>query len=86
MIYHCPNIGQEEDGKPQNAMKEVSKGECVNFSNFNHIQHHRISPSPRGHCPPVTWRPCHMSGCPPSQVVNPGSSPSSWLVLSFNFA
>ena len=33
--YHTQNIGQEEDVL-QNAIREVSKGECVIMGDFNH--------------------------------------------------
>ena len=36
VVYCCPNIGQEEDVKPQIDIREVSKGECVIMGDFNH--------------------------------------------------
>ena len=36
VVYRSPNIGQEEDVKLQNAIREVSKGECVIMGDFNH--------------------------------------------------
>ena len=36
VVYHSPNIGQEEDVKLQKAIREVSKGECVIMGDFNH--------------------------------------------------
>ena len=36
VIYHSPNIGQEDDVKLQKAIREVSKGECVIMGDFNH--------------------------------------------------
>ena len=36
VVYHGPNIGQEEDVKLQKAIKEVSMGECVIMGDFNH--------------------------------------------------
>ena len=36
VVYHSPNIGQEEDVKLQKAIREVSKGECVIMGDLNH--------------------------------------------------
>ena len=36
VVYHSPNIGQEEDVKLQKVIREVSKGECVIIGDFNH--------------------------------------------------
>ena len=36
VVYRSPNIGQEEDVKLQNVIREVSKGECVIMGDFNH--------------------------------------------------
>ena len=35
-VVYSPNIGQEEDVKLQNVIREVSKGECVIMGDFNH--------------------------------------------------
>ena len=37
LIYRSPNIRQEDDNKLHNAIKEISKRECVDFNN-GHIQ------------------------------------------------
>ena len=36
LIYHSPNIRQEDDEKLHNAIKEISKTECVIMGDFNH--------------------------------------------------
>ena len=36
VFYLSPNIGQEEGVKPQKAIREVSKRECVIMGDFNH--------------------------------------------------
>ena len=36
LIYRSPNIRQEDDGKLHNAIKEISKRECVIIGDFNH--------------------------------------------------
>ena len=40
LIYRSPNINEEYNTKIQNAIKEVSKGECIIMGDFNngHIQ------------------------------------------------
>ena len=36
LVYRSPNINEEGNIKIQNAIKEVSKGECVIMGDFNH--------------------------------------------------
>ena len=36
LVYRNPNINEEDNTKIQNAIKEVSKGECIIIGNFNH--------------------------------------------------
>ena len=36
LIYRSPNIRQEDDEKLHNAIKEISKRECVIMGDFNH--------------------------------------------------
>ena len=36
LVYRSPNIKVEDNTKIQNAMKEVSKGECIIMGDFNH--------------------------------------------------
>ena len=36
LVYRSPNINKEDNTKIQNAMKEVSKGECIIMGDFNH--------------------------------------------------
>ena len=36
LIYRSPNIRQEDDDKLHNAIKEISKRECVIMGDFNH--------------------------------------------------
>ena len=40
LVYRSPNINEEDNTKIQNAIKEVSKGECIIIGDFNqgHIQ------------------------------------------------
>ena len=38
LVYRSPNINEEDNTKIQNAIKEVSKGECIIMGNFNHRQ------------------------------------------------
>ena len=40
LVYRSPNINEEDNTKMQNAIKEVSKGECIRMGDFNygHIQ------------------------------------------------
>ena len=40
LVYQSPNINEEDNRKLQNAIKEVSKGECIIMGDFNqsHIQ------------------------------------------------
>ena len=38
LIYRCPNIRQEDDEKLHNAIKEITKRECVIMGDFNHGQ------------------------------------------------
>ena len=40
LVYRSPNINEEDNAKIQNAIKEVSKGECIILGYFNlgHIQ------------------------------------------------
>ena len=36
LVYRSPNINEEDNTKMQNAIKEVSKGECIIMGDFNH--------------------------------------------------
>ena len=36
LVYQSPNINKEDNTKIQNAIKEVSKGECIIMGDFNH--------------------------------------------------
>ena len=36
LIYRSPNINEEDNTKIKNAIKEVSKGECIIMGDFNH--------------------------------------------------
>ena len=36
LVYQSPNINEEDKKKIQNAIKEVSKEECIIMGDFNH--------------------------------------------------
>ena len=36
LVYRSPNINEEDGTKIKNAIKEVSKGECIIMGDFNH--------------------------------------------------
>ena len=36
LVYRSPNINEEDNTKIQNAIEEVSKGECTVMGDFNH--------------------------------------------------
>ena len=36
LVYQSPNINEEDNTKMQNAIKELSKGECIIMGDFNH--------------------------------------------------
>ena len=36
VVYRCPNITKESNEKIQNAIREVSKGDCIVMGDFNH--------------------------------------------------
>ena len=36
LVYRSPNINEEDNTKIKNAIKEVSKGECIIMGDFNH--------------------------------------------------
>ena len=36
LVYRSPNINEEDNTNIQNAIKEVSKGECIIMGDFNH--------------------------------------------------
>ena len=36
LVYRSPNINEQDNTKLQNAIKEVSKGECIIMGDFNH--------------------------------------------------
>ena len=36
LVYRSTNINEEDNTKIQNAIKEVSKGECIIMGDFNH--------------------------------------------------
>ena len=35
VVYRCPNIAKESNEKIQNAIREVSKGDCIVMGDFN---------------------------------------------------
>ena len=37
LVYRSPNISKEDNINIQNAIKEVSKGECIIMGDFNHV-------------------------------------------------
>ena len=37
LVYRSPNINEEDNTKIQNAIKEVSKGDCIIIGDFNHV-------------------------------------------------
>ena len=36
LVYRSPNISTDENEKIQNAIKEVSKGDCIIMGDFKH--------------------------------------------------
>ena len=36
LVYRNPNKNEEDNSKIQNAIQEVSKGECITMGDFNH--------------------------------------------------
>ena len=36
LVYRSPNINEADNIKIRNAIKEVSKGECIIMGDFNH--------------------------------------------------
>ena len=36
VVYRCPNITKQNNEKIHNAIREVSKGDCIIMGNFNH--------------------------------------------------
>ena len=40
LVYRSPNINEEDNTKIKNAIKEVSKGECIIMGDFNHGHGH----------------------------------------------
>ena len=36
LVYQSRNMNEEDNRKLQNAIKEVSKGECITMGDFNH--------------------------------------------------
>ena len=36
LVYRSPNVNEEDNAKIQNAIKEVSKGECIIMGDINH--------------------------------------------------
>ena len=36
LVYRSPNINEEDNTKIKNAIKEVSKGDCIIMGDFNH--------------------------------------------------
>ena len=36
VVYRCPNITKQNNGKIHNAISEVSKGDCIIIGDFNH--------------------------------------------------
>ena len=39
VVYRCPNITKESNGKIQNAIREVCKGDCIVMVDFIHGIH-----------------------------------------------
>ena len=37
LVYRSPNLKEEDNTKIQNAIKDVSKGECIIMADFNHV-------------------------------------------------
>ena len=48
LVYRSPNINEEDNTKMQNAIKEVSKGECITLGDFNHEHIQWKSPKSTG--------------------------------------
>ena len=42
LVYRNPNINEEDNIKTQNAIKEVSKRECIIMGDFNHGRTHTM--------------------------------------------
>ena len=38
LVYRSPSIDEEDNTTLQNAIKEVSTGECIIMGDFNHIR------------------------------------------------
>ena len=36
VVYRCPNVTKESNEKIQNAIREVTKGDCIVMGDFNH--------------------------------------------------
>ena len=36
VVYRCPNITKQNNGKIHNAISEVRKGDCIIMGDFNH--------------------------------------------------
>ena len=36
VVYRCPNITKQNNEKIHNAIREVSKGDCIIMGDFNH--------------------------------------------------
>ena len=36
VVYHCPNITKQNNDTLHNAIREVSKGDCIIMGDFNH--------------------------------------------------
>ena len=36
VVYRCPNITKQNNEKINNAIREVSKGDCIIMGDFNH--------------------------------------------------
>ena len=42
LVYRSPNISMEENEKIHNAIKEVSKRDCIIMGDFNHVDIHTV--------------------------------------------
>ena len=60
LVYQSPNINEEDNTKIRNAIKEVSKGECIIMGDINH-----------GH---IQWNSLESTGIEDQQFLffNPG--------------
>ena len=55
LVYRSPNISEEDNTQIQNAIKEVSQGECIIMGHFNH-----------GH---IQWKSLESTGVEDQQFI-----------------